>query len=314
MPYKIYCVEIDIDSYGASSAKQIPDCISESLSNNPQVDSIITTGETSPTHVSLISQKVVGTFDSYAIASAINAIGITPLAITTVTEPGVTYYLQDFTDAGAPVAGNTHRSLLISAGAVVPKSITVDHQGHAKMTVEVVVALDGANAAIIISDTATLPALTVGGDRWTLGKMTVGGVALVDYTSLTIDFGNVVTTRGTQSNIWDTYVEVCTHSPTITITGINPAWFLASGAIPIAGLACTHANTILYLRHRDATATGFVADGTATHISFSAKGIATIQQPMQGQAGKFTETSLIITCIKDSSNDPIEYDTTAAIV
>ena len=313
MPYKIYCVEIDVDAYGTGAAKQIPDCLSESLSNNPQIDSIITTGETSPTHVSLISQQVAGSFDTHAIASAIDAIGITPMCIATATEPGVTFYLQDFTDCGAPVSGNTHRSLLISGGAVVPRSITADHQGHARMSVDVIVAKDGANDAIIISDVAALPALTLGGIRWTIGKMTVGGVALSDYTSVTIDFGNTVTTRGTQSSIWDTYVEISTHAPTITISGIDPAWFKASGGIPIAGLACTHANTILYLRKRDATATGFVADGTAEHIKFSAKGIAMIQSPMSGGAGRFTDTSLVIRCIKDSVNDPIEYDTTSAI-
>jgi hypothetical protein len=314
MPYKIFCVEIDVDSYGVSAAKQIPDCLSESLSNNPQIDSIITTGETSPTHASLISQSVAGSFDTHAIASAIDAIGITPLCIATATEPGVTFYLQDHNDCGSPVAGNTHRSLLISSGAVVPRSITVDHQGNARMSIDVVTAKESGNDAIVISDTATLPTLTAAGLRWTIGKMTVGGIALSDYTSMTIDFGNTVTTRGTQSSIWDQYIEVSTHAPSITISGIDPAWFKATGGVPIAGLACTHANTIIYLRQRDSTATGFVADGTATHISFTAKGIAVFSQAMSGAAGRFTDTSLVIRCIKDVSNPPIVVDTTAAIV
>jgi hypothetical protein len=313
MPYKIYCVQLHVDQYLLTGAKQVPDCISESLSNNPQIDAIITTGETSPTHVSLISQSVSGSFETHAIAAAIDAIGITPMCIATSTHPGVTFFLQDHDDCGTPVATNTHRSLLISSGAVVPRSLTVSHQGNATLSVDVVAAKESGNDAIVISDAATLPALTLGGLRWTIGKMTVGGVALSDYTSMTIDFGNTVTTRGTQSSIWDQYIEVSHHAPTITITGVDPAWFKASGGIPIAGLACTHANTIIYLRQRDSTATGFVADGTATHIQFTAKGIAVIQQPMSGGSGKFTDTSLIIRCIKDAVNDPIEYDTTAAI-
>ncbi len=96
MPYKIYCVQIDIDAYGVGAEKNIPDCMNESISNNPQLDAIITAGETMPTHAALISQKIAGSFDTYAIATAIDAIGLQPLCIDTDTEPGVTYYLQKF--------------------------------------------------------------------------------------------------------------------------------------------------------------------------------------------------------------------------
>jgi hypothetical protein len=56
-----------------------------------------------------------------------------------------------------------------------------------------------------------------------------------------------------------------------------------------------------------------VADGTAEHIKFTAKGIASIETAFSGAAHQFTETSLVVRCIKDSSDDPIEVDTTSAI-
>ena len=68
---------------------------------------------------------------------------------------------------------------------------------------------------------STLPAISGGGIRWTLGPWNIGGVTLSDYTGLEIDLGNTVTTRGVQSDIYDAYVEVSTTAPRITLTGID---------------------------------------------------------------------------------------------
>jgi hypothetical protein len=313
MPYKIHSVQIDVDSYGVGAEQNIPDCISHSLSNNPVIDAIVTAGDTMPRHLSLISHAISGGFESFAIAKVIDAIGLQPLCIATDTEPGVTFFLQKFNACGSAVSTNTHRSLLVSSGMIVPRSLTCDHQGHARISVDVIVAKEGANNAIVISDAATLPTLTGGGLRWTLGSVKVGNISLTDYTSLSIDFGNTVSTRGTQSDVFDAYVEVAHHAPTITVNGIDPAWFKESGGIPIAGLACTHANTIIYLRKRDTDGQGFVADGTAEHIKFTCKGVAAVQAPHGGQMHSFTNTSLVIRGVYDGTDDPIEVDTTSAI-
>jgi hypothetical protein len=314
MPYKIHAVEIDVDSFGAGSEVIIPDCMSEGIDNNPQLDAAIAAGEISPKHVSLVAQRAMGNFSTFALPTAIDATGLKALCIATVTEPGVTYYLQKHTDCGGVTSGSVHRSLKVSAGVVVPRRISCDHQGHATIDYDVVITKESGNDAVVISDTADMP--TIGedaGGRWTLGGCTIGGVALNDYTRLEIDLGNTVETRGTESDIWDVYVEVRTHAPTITISGIDPTWFKAASGVPISGLACTHANTSLYLRHRSADGTGFVANATATHIKFTAAGIATIQSVFSGQSTRFTETSVQITCLDDTTNDPIVVDTTSAI-
>ena len=314
MPYKIHAVEIDVDSFGADSAVIIPDCTNEALENNPQLDAAINAGEISPKHIALVAQKAMGSFSTFALPTAIDATGLKALCIATESEPGVKYYLQKHDACGSISTGSVHRSLLVSAGVVVPRRITCNHQGHATIDYDVVILKESANDAIVISDTADMP--TIGsdaGERWTLGPCDVGGVPLGDYTSLEIDLGNTVETRGVQSDIWDEYVEVRTHSPTITLTGIDPAWFKASGGVPIDGLACTHANTLIHLRHRSSDGTGFVTDVTETHISLTAAGIATVQQPFSGQATQFTDTTITLTCLDDTINDPIVVDTTAAI-
>jgi hypothetical protein len=312
MPYKIHAVEIDVDSFAA--AVIVPDCMSQGIENSPQLDAAIAAGEVQPRHIALVGQSATANFNTYALPTAIDATGLKALCIATVTEPGVKFYLQKHDACGTVSSGSVHRSLLISAGVVVPRRIRCDHQGHATIDYDIVIIKETSNNAIVISDTADMPTIgATAGNRWTLGKCTVGGVTLSDYTSMEIDLGNQVTTRGTQSNVWDTYVEVRTHSPTITIRGIDPNWFKATGGVPIDGLACTHANTILYLRHRTTDGTGFVADATATHIKFTSAGIATVQQAMQGEATRFTETAVQITCRDDGTNDPIVVVTASAI-
>lgn len=314
MPYKIHAVSIDVDSFGVGAGVIIPDCTSEGLENNPQLDAAIAAGEVSPKHIALVAQRAMGNFTTFALPTAIDATGLKALCIATTTEPGVTYYLQKHDACGGVTSGSVHRSLNIQAGVVVPRRLSCSHQGHATIDYDVVIIKETGNDAIIISDTAAMPTIpATAGGRWTLGGCSIGGVALSDYTSLEIDFGNSVQTRGTQSEIWDTYVEVRTHSPTITLTGIDPAWFKASGGVPINGLACTHANTKIYLRHRSSDGTGFVADGTATHISFTTAGIATVQRPFTGQATQFSDTSIMITSLDDQTNDPIVVDTSTAI-
>ncbi len=41
MPYKIHSVELDVDAFGADSEVIVPDILSQSLNNDPQLDAII---------------------------------------------------------------------------------------------------------------------------------------------------------------------------------------------------------------------------------------------------------------------------------
>jgi superfamily II DNA/RNA helicase len=59
MPYKVHSVTIDVDALGVGDAVDIPDIISESLTNNPMMDAIITAGETMPTHVQMRQRPVL---------------------------------------------------------------------------------------------------------------------------------------------------------------------------------------------------------------------------------------------------------------
>lgn len=312
MPYKIHAVEIDVDSFGVDSEVIVPDCTSESLQHNPTLDSAIAAGEVSPKHIAHVAQSIMGSFTTFALPTAIDGTGLKALCIVTTTEPGVTMYLQKH-DACGDVSTSGHRSLKASAGVVVPRRITCDHQGHAQIEYDIVVAKKDANDAIIITDTATMPTIpAAAGSRWTLGSCSIGGNTLTDYTRLEVDLGNTVETRGAESDIWDAYIEVRTHAPTITLTGIDPTWF-AAATVPIGGLACTHANTTIYLRKRSDDGTGFVVDGTAEHISMTAAGLAVPQQTVSGEPTRFSEATIQLTCLDDGSNDPIVIDTATAI-
>lgn len=313
MPYKIHAVVFDADAQ-AGTPVVIPDCTSQGIDNNPQLDAAINAGEIQPKHVALIGQSATANFSTFALPTAIDETGLKAMCIATADEPGVYFYLQKHDACGGVTTGSVHRSLLISAGVVVPRRIRCDHQGHAQIDYDVVIIKEAGNNAIIISDTADMPTIPeAAGGRWTLGTCKVGNISLTDYTSLEIDLGNQVVTRGVQSDVWDAYVEVRTHAPTITLRGIDPNWFKATGGVTIDGLACTHANTIIYLRHRSSDGTGFVASATETHVKFTAAGLATVNQVMSGDPTRFSETAIQITCLDDQTNDPIVIDTSSAI-
>ena len=250
------------------------------------------------------------TFD---LPGFLDAVGVSGLAITGAVNPGVVAYLQKCDDSGIPASSN-HRSFTYALGLVVPKTLSCDHQGDARLTFDVIVLGDGTNDPVVISDAATLPTITQTASRWTLGPVTLGGVTFSKYTGFEIDFGNDVQTRGSQSNLDPTHCEQKTHSPKITLTGIDPAWFSSSN-VPVGGLAVVTATDKLFLRKRSqAGGTGFVANGTSGHIKFALAGLAGVQQGARAEMQRTSETTVVVTLAKDSAgNNPLIMTTATTI-
>lgn len=313
--HKNYCVQIHVDG---GSAVNVPDITSFSIPNNPTIDQITTAGEISPTIVHLIENNAEMDFATFALEAVLDAIGVSGTCILTTTNPGITGYLQKYNDCGTPVTSNTHFSYLIQAGIIYPKTLTVEHGGSASLTVGVAVTKSGSEELVETSNAATLPTINIDSIRWTLGDITLGGITFSDYTSLTIDFGNEIQKRGTQSEIDAQYIEQREHKPRITISGIDPEWYDGDGTpatVPPAGLVCTHANSSIYLRKRADGGNGFVADGTAEHIKFTVDGLAMAENIVAGSdSQRATEHSVTVTCRKNTSGQsPIIYTPTTAI-
>ena len=155
-----------------------------------------------------------------------------------------------------------------------------------------------------------LPSDPADNERFTIGGVTIGSVALSHFRSVEIDFGISARTLGADSDIWDTRAEIRSINPTITFRGIDVTQMKAAG-IPIEGKAATHANTTIYLRKR--AITGFVADGTSEHIAITGYGLA-VMDDIASQSGEDNaEDSLRLECAYDGTNTPLVIDTTAAI-
>jgi hypothetical protein len=265
--------------------------------------------EVYPQIQSIVAQKPSAGFTTLAIAAALDAVGLLGVNIADLTGLLVCY-ARKHKDGGTREPGAAHRSYTINNGILIPRTLSCEHQGDATLTYEALVTYDGTNEPVIVADSVTLPVGTANDERFSLGPVTIGGVTITSVRSLQIDFGINAVTEGADSDIWDTLVSIRNIKPTITLRGIELAWFHASG-IPLTAKVATHLNTQIILRKRAAGGT-FVVPETAEHISFTAAGMAYIDAPMNATGEEPGEVSLMMPLIYDGTNDPVVIDTTAA--
>lgn len=308
--YRPYAVKIHPDSL---SAVILADLLSLNDELQHETRAEVTAPNTVPTHVSHVARKPMVSGAMFALEQFVDNVGVFGLPIKSVTNPGVVSYYQQFDDQGGAVSGSFHRSLTYGNGLLIPKSLRVDHQGDARLEFELHVIGDGTNAPVAISDTAALPSITEAPARWTLGPVTLGGASFSRYKSLELDFGLDVQVNGSQSALDPTYLEVRTASPKITLTGVDPAWF-ASGKVTAGGLVVANATDTIYLRKRSQDASHFVANGSAGHIKIVPAGLAGVGKSAGAEMQRVSETTIVITCAKDSSgNAPIVITTDTTI-
>lgn len=298
-----YCAQ-----YGATVLPGV-DGLDEQM--NPNVRNEVTVGSPYPQFVTLVGQKPTVPMSSRALATILGVTGSVGANIDDTNNFLVIF--SKMTDEGGTIdAGGPHRTYTHTRGILRPTSLTCNHQEDALLNFEALLfSEDGAAAPIAISAGA-LPTLPRDNIRHTLASATIAGVSFACQTSLNIAFNNGATTRGCNSNIYDTFVEQPGIQPTITLTGLDASIF-ADANIPVAGKGATHVNTVIWLRKRDESGIGFVADGTAEHIKIDAEGLAVITSH-RGRGTSSAEIDVQITCsIDDSGNAPIGIQTNVAI-
>lgn len=308
--YKPHTIKIHPD--GASSVI-MGDLLDLDESGQYEKRAEVTAPNTVPTHVAIDGRVFMLRGSTYDLKNLLDTIGVSGLGIAGATNPGVVAYWQKFDDMGFAVSGSNHLSRTYANGVLVPRMVSCDHQGDAKLTFELHIFGDGTNAPVTLSTTAALPTITATPNRWTLGPITLGGISFSEYTGIEIDFGNNIQLRGVQSYLDPTHVEQKTHEPKITITGIDPTWF-ASAKVAVGGLVIANSTDSIYLKKRTQTATSFVPNGTAEHIKFTPAGLASMGSIGRAQAQRVGESTIEITLAKDSSgNAPLVLSTASAI-
>lgn len=266
-------------------------------------------GEAYPQFLALYAQKPIAEFTSLNIAQAIDACGLTGLPIRSATNPGVKFFAQKYEEGSTPAAGANHRAFTLRDGLLVPRRLSVSHQQDASIDYSALITWDGTNDPIVATDGVALPDGLEDFARYTLGPITVGGVALDQVTSFDLDFGCDARTTGAQSAIWDTHSSIRRIMPRLTITGIDAEWF-KSANIPLKGKAGTHANTSIYLRKRDDSGT-FVDKGDAEHIRITADGLCYAEQIFAAGEAEDGTVTLSMPLRYDGTNAPLVIDTTS---
>ena len=128
--------------------------------------------------------------------------------------------------------------------------------------------------------------------------------------SFDVEFGVDGRTEGGDSDIWDTFSRLRGFKPRLTVVGTDVEWWKSSN-IPLVGKLATHANTLVRLRKRSGT--GFVADATGQHISFTGDGLAYIQTGMSDQGDDAATITVEMPLRYDGTNSPLAISTTAVL-
>lgn len=266
-------------------------------------------GEVYPRLTNIHKQTARADFTTRAIADVLTALGVAGVDIAGLTGD-LNFYGGQIAAAGGHAAGSVHKKYVFAEGWVWAVRAQCDHGGNWTVQAN---ALSVGTAPVVESEDAALPTGLTDDERFTLGKITIGDVALNAYTGITIEFGVNVTSVGSESSINDANILIPQIAPIITIRGIDPDWFKESGAIPLAGLACTHLNTIIFARKR-ADKNGFVPDATQEHIKFTAEGLATVTDAFGASHGQVGESAIQIHCQYDGTNAPLTATMNQAIV
>ena len=261
-------------------------------------------------------------FSTVSIARAMDAIGLSGIAIAAASQTGLTLYGNKKAQGGTRAGSGANISYNIKEGILVPRRITVDHQGDAVLDAECLVTYDGTNAPIVQANTANLLSSIEDDQRYTIGPIQLGTVTgdkitLSQIQRLEIDFGINASAEGSDSDIYPTFATINDIArPVIRITTLDLTQLVASNGIPLHGKDLDSSHTIIYLKKRArVTASGFVADGTEVHISFVPLiGCAYhVDIGDYGSSGGNGAATIEIPLIASSAAAPLAMDTTAAI-
>lgn len=285
----------------------------ESINIRSQVEhkAEATSGEIYPRHQAIVAIKPVADFSSYCLADCLDAIPLTGKSITAMAT-GLDLYAYAHAHGAGRAGASLHRKYTIADGMIIPTKISCDHRGDALISYTVLSTWDGTNAPIIELDLQSVPTSGNDDERFSIGKCTIGSVLISDIRSWELDFGIKAVTEGADSDIYDTHVSIVECLPVLTLKGVDVEWMKAAN-VPLVGKAATHLTTSIYLRKRLQTAAGYVADGTAEHIKFTADGLAYVDEIFTA-GGKVPSTcSLKLPMRFDGTNAPFVLDTTSAI-
>lgn len=301
--HSLFAVEFHATLVGGVTAQRV--YLGDAVRSDPR------SGEVYARNIAIVGRRPGATFTTEAIAAALAQLTVSGKDVSALTT-GLKFYAQKHQDAGTRASGSVNRKFTGVKGIVCPRNISCEYMGDAKLDAEYLATYDGTNDPIVEADTTALPSGVVDSERFTLGKVTVGGIVLDHLKGISIDFGIQVEIEAADNDIYPRFCSIRAIQPRVTLRGIDLEWLKAAN-IPRAGIVCTQANTIFYLQKRTQDTASLVAAGTAQHVKFAMAGIANIADAMSANDQSGSETSLVIVGNYDGTNAPLTVTTASAI-
>jgi hypothetical protein len=270
-------------------------------------------GEVYPKFVSVQGQASTFDFTTKALAEALANIPFAGLSIAGLGADKVTLFGTQADDGGTRKTGSVHRSFKAAKGLLVLGALNCQHPGDAELGLSAVLAYDGANDPIVVSDGAALPAGITDAERFALGPIYVNAVPITGVRSVAVNFGIAAVTEGADGEVWDRFVYIREVMPEITITGVDVT-LLAAARIPFAGVLATQAATPdqtlsrLYFRKR-IQGGAFELDAATEHVRVNFAGIAVADEPFSGSGNQPATCTVRIKAAHDGVNVPLTLTT-----
>jgi len=283
-------------------ATQIPGINRVSMNTGGQLRADGGCAKVYPEFVGLVDQSANAQFDTTALSVALGLCGLSGTDVGSTTN-GIIFWEKKLTDGGGIAAGSVHRKIAAKDGLLVLRSLAVSERGDAVLSYELLVTYDGVNAPYVITGSQSLPAVAANTERYGLGPVKIGNVTISQVASYTLDFGVNVEVTQADGDIYPTFAAITRIAPSLTVRGKNATW-LDSSAIPLAGLACTHANTIFYCRRRSSGG-GYVADNQSSHVKCTMAGMAQITTAFDANGVDAGEAAIEVRGTYDGSNAPV---------
>lgn len=291
-----------VNAVGMGSAKQISGIQNISINAGAEIDTVISADSIFPEATYLRTLKPGIQVSSTHISQVLDGIGLFGFCFDTDgSHPGVQNYAT-LRDCAGPVAGAAHRYYQTRKGIIWVESINVEHAGDATANIRVLPAYDGTNLPITITDSVSVPAKTAAPNTFTIHSVKVGNVVMTGVRSVNLSTGISEKSEGADSDFYDSFVEVSTATPTVTISGVDTKWL--NTVTPLNGKTVTHANCEIILRRRDQ-----FDIVTGVHIKFTFAGLLHPTTVFNGSNTGIADVGVTVACTFDGTNLPIKYET-----
>lgn len=217
-----------------------------------------------PTWVSVNGQAPTVAFGTTMLATVLASCGIAGMKITP-DAAGAEFYFQKMDELGTRLTGANHIKVTMAKGLLIPTTLAANQGGNAMLSLEAHAVYDESVDPLVIATGQTLPAAGSVSELFTVGPVSINGVALNDVVGVNIAFGINLLVDPTDGLVWPRWLNIASRQPVITIDCRDVAQL---GTLGLLGAAQGVTDSVIYLRKRDEGA-ALVADDVAEHISFT---------------------------------------------